>query len=286
MRMPQVFPICFGWIRIGLVLSLFLARPVLAGIELSFAQAELRKAGLEDGGWISAERSTLALEQAWNFPDGGGLGLKLALERETWDFGGGHRFGAAPWRSVQQAVVSLPMRRPLSEGVVLVLLPRLAWAGEDGARAGDTRTAGIIGAALKVVDPHRRLGLGVEAVHTLDERWRLFNPPELGPAGSAGLELACLLGPRLELGLGVAERERRFRLAPDHARAAGGTGVVRQVQGFLHLSWTASPQVTWHAYAGAVLDGELALRDRAGHRLERDTFNTAPVLGISGRLRF
>jgi hypothetical protein len=35
-----------------------------------------------------------------------------------------------------------------------------------------------------------------------------------------------------------------------------------------------------------VLDGELALRDRAGHRLERDTLNTAPVLGISGRLRF
>lgn len=302
MCMSKPVAIRLQWMRMGVVLSLFLAGPVEAGLELSVSQVELRKAGLGEGGWINAERTTLLLEQAWNLPEGGGLGFKLTLEREAWDFGGDHRFGAAPWQSVEQVVVSMPMRARLREGVMLVLLPRLGWAGEDGARAGDARTEGFIGAVLKMFNPHRRLGLGIETVHTLahawelapilivdwrfDERWRLFNPPELGPAGSAGLELACLLGPGVELGLGVAERERNFRLAIDHARAAGGTGKVRQIQGFLHLSWTASPQVTWSAYAGAVLGGELALRDRADHRLDRDTINSAPVLGISGRLRF
>lgn len=290
------------WMFIGVVLSMLLARPVWAGIEVSVARAGLREAELEDGGRASAQRTTLALAQAWNFPEGGGVGLKLTLERETWDFGGGHRFGAAPWRTVEQGVVSLPMHTPLGAGFVLMLVPRLAWTGEAHARADDARTAGIIGAALKVFGPHRRLGLGVETVRTLedgwelapvlivdwrfDERWRLFNPSELGPAGSAGLELACQLSPRVALGMGVAERERSFRLAADHAGAAGGMGEVRQVLGFLHLSWKASSDAVLHAYAGAVLAGELTMRDHAGHRLERDHMATAPVLGISGQLRF
>jgi hypothetical protein len=302
MRMTQALALGLRWMGFGMALGLWLARSVLAGIELSVAQAELHKAALEDGGHASTKRSTLALEQAWNVPQGGGLGLRLSLERETWDFDGGHRFAAAPWRRVEQGAVSLPMRAPLDAGHVLLLLPRLACAREEGARASHACTTGVMAAVLKGFDPHRRLGVGLEAVRTLEgawelapvlivdwrwnEHWRLFNPPELGPAGSAGLELARRLGPRVELGLGVAEHERGFRLATDHPNAPGGTGLARQVQAFLHLSWKPSPDVALHAYAGALLDGELALRDRAGHRLAQDRLESAPVLGIVGRVRF
>ena len=257
-------------------------------------------ADIDNGGDFDATGIGIRAGTSTGFGAGHRAGVALHYDRIDYDFSRQTAFGDAPWGQVQRFGFSVPLLFSGADGWSYGVTPSMEWAGDDGADAGESMVYGGIVSATRVFAPDQRLGLGVGVFSQfevsmvipilivncrLNDRWSLVNPLPAGPVGPAGLELDYRFDNGWRLGLGAASRSLRFRLS-DTGPIPGGVGEQRGVPVFLRISASTSDQATLVLYAGAFVGGELRVEDSGGNRLRNESFDPAPLLGATFRMRF
>ena len=257
-------------------------------------------ANIDNGGDFDAAGIGIRAGTSTGFGTGHRAGFALHYDHLDYDFSRQTAFGDAPWGQVQRFGFSVPLLFSGTGGWSYGVTPSVEWAGEDGADSGESMAYGGIVSATRVYGPDQRLGLGVGVFSQFEEtkvipilivnwrlndRWSLVNPLPAGPVGPAGLELDYRFDNGWRLGLGAASRSLRFRLS-DTGPIPGGVGEQRGVPVFLRLSANPSDQLSLVLFAGALVGGELRVEDSGGNRLRNESFDPAPLLGATFRIRF
>ena len=257
-------------------------------------------AKLDNGGDFDASGIAVRVGASTVFGAGHRVAVALNYDHLDYDFSRETAFGGAPWGQVQRFGFSVPLLFSGAGGWSYGVAPSVEWAGEQGADSGDSVVYGGIASATRVFAPDRRLGFGVGVFSQLEEttvipivivnwrltdRWSLVNPLPAGPAGPAGLELDYRFDNGWRLGFGATSRSLRFRLS-DTGSTPGGVGEQQGVPVFLRLSGNISDQASLVLYAGAIFEGELRVEDSGGNKLREESFDPAPLLGATFRMRF
>lgn len=257
-------------------------------------------ANIDNGGDFDATGVGIRAGTSSGFGAGHRAGVTLHYDYLDYDFSSRTAFGDAPWGQVQRFGFSVPLVFGGADGWFYGITPSVEWSRENGADLGESVIYGGILSATKAFAPDQRLGLGLGVFSDIEEtkaipilvvnwrlndRWSLVNPLPAGPAGPAGLELNYRLDNGLDLGLGAAYRSLRFRLS-ENGPAPDGVGVERGVPVFLRLSADLADHASFFLYAGAIVGGELRVEDSGGNTLREESFDPAPLLGATFRMRF
>lgn len=293
------------WIRAAAIVAMLLAPGASGAAEtwrssLSVTPVWQGNAKLDAGGDFDATGVAIRVGTSKGFGAGHRAGIALNYDYLDYDFSGLTAFGGSPWDDVQRVGFSVPLLFNGAGGWSYGVTPSVEWAGEKGSDSGESMVYGGIASAIREFAPDRRLGFGVGVFSQLEEtkvipllivnwrlseRWSLVNPLPAGPVGPAGLELDYRLDNGWRLGLGATSRSLRFRLS-DTGPTPGGVGEQQGIPVFLRLSADISDQASLVLYAGAIVEGELRVEDSDGKKLREDSFDPAPLLGATFRMRF
>ena len=257
-------------------------------------------ANIENGGDFDATGVGIRAGTSSGFGAGHRAGVTLHYDYLDYDFSSRTAFGDAPWGQVQRFGFGVPLVFGGADGWFYGITPSVEWSRENGADLGESVVYGGILSATKAFAPDQRLGLGLGVFSDIEEtkvipilvvnwrlndRWSLVNPLPAGPAGPAGLELNYRFDNGWDLGLGAAYRSPRFRLS-ENGPTPDGVGVERGVPVFLRLSADFADHESFFLYAGAIVGGELRVEDSGGNTLSEESFDPAPLLGATFRMRF
>lgn len=264
------------------------------------ALSELRT-DLDGGGDFSWNGVVASGALGWRASPRFAGALTLRYAYEDWSFSNPNALSpGAPWGAVNTPGVGLNFTYAPTQDLTVLVLPQMQWNYESGASAGNAQSYGAILAANRVFSPTLTLGAGVGVFRQIDrtriipivlvnwqidDKWRLSNPLQAGPAGGPGLELSYALGNGWELAGGASYRETRFRLRGD-GPAPDGVGQNKGAPVFARLSRKFGPQGSIDFYAGAVVGGSLRVLDRNGSTVSSSDFKPAPLLAISGSWSF
>lgn len=259
------------------------------------------KANLDGGGKAGWNSLGANLNVAHQFSAALSGSVSAGYTAEDWRFDTPTAFGAkAPWGRIDRPSLGLNISYATSADLAWFVAPQVQWAYESGASASDGLTYGAVFGATKVFSPVQVLGLGLGVFRQIDktrvfpylivdwqidDKWRLANPLQAGPAGGAGLELAYAVATGWELAAGAAYRDYRFRL-DDGAAVPDGLGRNSGIPVFARLTRKFGPAARIDFYAGLVADGKLRMLDADGRAVREADFGTAPLLGITGSYRF
>ena len=230
------------------------------------------------------------------------IGLNLKYDVDDYDFSGTTEFGGAqPWNDVRRFGIGIPIFTRFENNWSLGISPSVDWLQEDNADNGDSLSYGATTFLFKSLTRDRRLGLGAGVFKTVDndtrvfpfiavdwrfnERWRLSNPFEADALGPAGLELTYSFNDRWHLSGGGVYRSFRFRLNNDGV-APNGIGENKGIISFLRLRREATSGLEVDFYAGAILNGELELKDSDGKDLASSDYSTAPFAAVTLSVSF
>jgi hypothetical protein len=175
-------------------------------------------------------------------------------------------------------------------------------ARETGTGSSDSVTYGVFAGLSWQVSDRLRIGPAFGAFSELEgdgvdafpaiildweisDRWTLSTGGGTAASRGPGLRLAYAATDALSLGLEARLERSEFRL-DNTGPAPGGIGEDRSVPVVLTLDYAPNPGLSLSAFAGVALDGELELRDATGLVVSQQTYDTAPVAGLSLRLRF
>jgi hypothetical protein len=255
---------------------------------------------IDSGGDFDASGIAIRAGTSVGFGAGHRAGVTFSYDYLDYDFSAQTAFGDAPWSQVQRFGFSVPLLFSGANGWSYSVTPSVEWAGEDGADSNESMVYGGIVSATKAFAPDQLVGFGVGVFNQLEEtkaipilivnwrlneRWSLVNPLPAGPVGPAGLELDYRFDNGWRLGLGATSRSLRFRLN-ESGPTPNGVGEQQGVPVFLRLSADTSDQSSLVLYAGALVGGELRVEDSAGRKLLSKSFDPAPLLGATFRMRF
>ncbi len=251
---------------------------------------------VDDGGRFKVDGVTVRGGASTTWGAGNRIGVTLSYDQYDYSFDNVSAFGAqAPWGDVRRYGVSVPVSWALSNDWSLTVAPSVDWFGEKSASNSESRVWGAMVSGVKQFGGGNRLGVGLGVYDQiektsvfpvvivdwrLNDRWRLVNPLPSGPTGPAGLELDYRFDGDWTAGVGVAYRSVRFRLN-DRASAPGGVGEESGVPLFLRVTRNLGPQMALHLYGGAVVGGKLRLEDASGNLIKKQSFKTAPLVGVS-----
>lgn len=258
---------------------------------------------LEDGdGDFSVSRFFIqpSLGYAWDRRNT--LSLSVGYGESDYDFSSGAEIdGLAPWGTIRDFRISMPIRFSPSERSDVIIIPSVRSFAEKGADLNDGRTEGLIaGASWRFSDRltigpgfgwYSELDGGSQAFPILVIDWQITDKLSV----TTGRGLAATQGPGLTLGynlnskwqLGLTGRYEKVRFAVNESGpAASGIGEERSLPLLLTLNYTPWPMTTISALVGAEFDGRLSLEDASGRELGRSEFDTAPVIGLSFTSRF
>jgi hypothetical protein len=253
-------------------------------------------ADLDQGGDVSASGVITRFGVTTDLGSGVRAGITLNYDYFDYSFTNPVAFGGvAPWDKLQRYGLSVPLQYRVSNEWMLGLTPSADWFRENGAQTSDALAWGAVFSAVRLFADGNRIGLGVGVYDQIEEtsvfpflvvdwrlgdRWRLINPLPSGPTGGAGLELDYEFGSGWSLGLGFSFREYRFRLSQD-GPVPDGIGEQRGRPIFLRASYSVTPSIGLHLYAGVVTAGSLLVEDRNGNLLREEDFDPAPLFALT-----
>ena len=251
---------------------------------------------LDAGGEASFAGVFASLGRRWALDQRSSLGFRLNFDYEDWDFDGVQGFGGAdPWGEIYRVRMSLPYTFAAGNGWLWSITPTLGYAGESGASSSDAIEYGATLSAMQRLRPNLLLGFGIGVFEQIedsnvfpflivdwriDERWRLANPLQAGPAGPAGLELSYALDGGWETGLAAAYRSNRHRL-DSGGPFPDGVGEHRFIPVVARIGRSLSEQLRLDFYLGAATGTKLRVENRDGNRLFEDDQDPGLLLGIS-----
>lgn len=269
------------------------------GTEITGFVGHQGAADLSGGGDVSATRSFLSVGGLYTFASGNAAGLSLGFGQQSYDFGD----GAAPlWGDIRVLALSVPMRFEVANGPRIFLAPQLRRSYESGASTSDSATYGLFAGASWQVSDTLRIGPafgafsqleggGIDAFPALivdwdiSDRWNLSTGAGVAATRGPGLRLSYAYSNALDFGLGVRLESGEFRL-DDSGLAPGGIGEDRSVPVVFSMDYAPNPGFAVSGFVGAAFDGELTVEDSTGARVSKQSYDTAPVGGLSLRLRF
>jgi len=257
---------------------------------------------IDGGGSFSLSSVFLRLKTRRSVSPTTSIGLNLKYDVDDYDFSGTTEFGGAhPWNDVRRFGISIPFFTLFSNNWSLGVSPSADWLQEYGADSGDSLSYGATAFAFKSFARNKSLGLGAGVFRTIDDEtrvfpflavdwrfndhWRLANPFEADALGPAGLELIYSFNERWHLSGGGVYRSFRFRLN-DEDVAPDGIGENQGIVSFLRLRRVTTSGFDVDFYIGAILNGELELKDSDGDNLSSSDYNTAPYAAITLSLAF
>lgn len=227
-------------------------------------------------------------------------GVTLRYDQENWRWSGDNAFGGAPFGRIHRPGIAGTFVYAAGNGVAWTVLPSIQWAYASGASTGDAQNWGAVFAVSKNFSPDLTLGLGASVFREigkneafpvllvdwrLNDRLRLRNPSQAGPAGGAGLELVWTHDERWEFAAGGAWRHYRFRLDRDGS-VPDGVGEKNAIPLLARATWRPTPATAVDLHAGAAVAGEITLYDRDNNEVVSRDFDPAPIFGISLQMRF
>jgi hypothetical protein len=256
---------------------------------------------LDNGGSFHWDGVVAAGGVTWQLTRELSAGFTLRYDYENWTFSTPTAFGdTAPWGNINRPRVGVNLGYQAAPDFAVFVTPQFEWDYESGADASNGKTYGAVLGVTKVFSPTLVLGAGAGVYRQIDknkvfpflivnwqidDKWRLRNPAQAGPAGGAGLELAYALDPKWELAGGGTYREYRFRLRDD-GPVPGGIGENRGIPLYARLSRKLGAQGSVDFYFGAVVGGRIEVTNAGGNATTTTDYRTAPLLGITATLDF
>ncbi|QDY70600.1 hypothetical protein [Qingshengfaniella alkalisoli] len=250
---------------------------------------------LEEGGRFQASRTIVGGETMLSARAGFFAGVSASFGVSHYDFSGGR----SPWEDIHEFQLSLPVRQALGETTSLLFVPTLRFAGEDGVSFNDGLTGGaLVGLSWQVTDRFS-FGPGVGAYTSLGsdqgadlfpivlidwqitDRLSVGNGSAFGATRGPGIGVNFDASDQLTLGLTIRREDFKFRLADDDRVGRDElTAVVARAQ------YDNGAGLTLSGFAGAELDGQIAVEDKHGDNLERQDFDPALILGARLKVAF
>jgi hypothetical protein len=256
---------------------------------------------LDSGGSYSWGSARVAGSMLRQFTPQLAAGISISYEYQDWTFSNPVAFGGtAPWSNINRPRVAATVFYAPAEDWLIGFIPSVGWSYENGASTSDALEYGAVVTAAKVFSPRLTLGLGAAVFRQIfetkvypfpvvdwqiDDRWKLTNPFEAGPAGGAGLELVYGINDQWEIGAGGSYRSYVFRLSQD-GPVGNGIGENNFVPVFLRVSYHAGKETQLDFYAAALTNGKLTVKNASGNDLVNDSYKTAPALGLTLQTRF
>jgi hypothetical protein len=256
---------------------------------------------IDKGGGFTWTGGSLNVSVTRQFTQALSVGVSAGYSVEQWSFDRPTVFGPdAPWDDIERPRFGFNLGYAIASDLALFAAPQFEWAREKGASTSDSRNFGAILGATKIFSPDLVVGFGLGAFREIDrnryfpivivnwqinDKLRLSNPFQAGPAGGAGFELSYAFGERWELGVGFAQRDYRFRLRDDGPVPAG-EGQNEAVPLFARLTRSFGPAGQIDFYAGAVSGGKLSVRNAEGRVVQSSDYDTSPLVGVTGRIKF
>jgi hypothetical protein len=256
---------------------------------------------LDSGGNFSWGGARVAGGMLRQFTPQIAAGLSASYEYQEWTFADPAAFGGtAPWKNINRPRLAATLLYTPAEGWLIGFIPSVGWSYEEGAETSDALEYGAVVTIAKVVSPRLTLGLGAAVFHQIyetkvypfpvinwqiDDRWRLTNPFEAGPAGGAGIELIYGINDLWEIGAGGSYRSYVFRLSKD-GPIGNGIGQNNFVPVFVRASYHFGKESQLDIYAAALTGGKLTVKNASGNDLSNDPYKTAPALGMTLQTRF
>ena len=271
--------------------------PKKMSYEVSLSPLYHSKVNINGGGEFKLSSLFLRFKASRSISPTTSIGLNLKYDVDDYDFTGTTDFGGTqPWNDVRRFGVGIPIFARFENNWALGISPSVDWLQENGADSGDSLSYGATTFIFKSLARDKRIGLGAGVFKTVDddtrvfpfiavdwrfnERWRLSNPFEADALGPAGLELTYSFNDRWHLGGGGVYRSFRFRLNSEGV-APNGIGENQGIVSYLRLKRAATSGLEVDFYAGAILDGELELKDSNGDDLASSGYDTAPFAALT-----
>lgn len=223
-------------------------------------------------------------------------GLVARYEYQSWNFNAPTAFGGvAPWDNLNTPSIGVNVTYAYAPDLLIVVRPVVEWAYESGANTSDALTYGAIASVAKIFSPDLVLGLGVSAFQRIDktqalpflivnwkinDKWRVSNPFQAGPAGGAGLEFVYTPDERWEIAEGLSYRSYRFRLSQD-GPTPNGIGENSFIPLFIRVSRNLTKEARIDFYGALVTGGQLSVDNADGSGRYSDNYKIGPALGAT-----
>ncbi len=256
-------------------------------------------ADLDQGGDFSATRSFLRATGLYRFDSETSLGISVSYGQLDYDFSAADN---QPWNDIRDIRISAPLRFQAGQRVSVFVSPQVRWDYQKGAASSDGRTYGVFAGVAWQISESLTIGPAFGAFTQLEDsgvdffpallvdwdindRWNLNTGSGIGATRGPGLTLSYALNDDFSLSLSARSEKIRFRL-DDAELAPNGIGEDKSLPVVASLSYAPNPGVSLTVFAGAEFDGRLTLEDENGNEISRQSYDTAPLVGLALRLRF
>jgi hypothetical protein len=283
--------------------------PENATTSIDASYGHLFKTDTDSGGKIERDSASLALSHRIKLSDDLGLNLQGGYQLSSYDFSQSlNGPGAFRWDDIHELRGVALFNWKLNEKWSLITAAAVFLHAESGADFSDGLTAGGgLGFEYRA-NKNLKLGLLLVAASAIEDsatflpipqvdwkfadnwRWRVNVISAFGGRG-IGTELSVAPSEELEIAIGITRQRKRFRLDdtatdfPDPA-SRRGVGEESSIPAFLRIGYKPTPRILLDAMVGVALNGQLRVENRAGDRIESDTFDPAPIVGFSGLFTF
>ncbi len=256
-------------------------------------------ADLDQGGDFSATRSFLRATGLYRFDSETSLGISVSYGQLDYDFSAADN---QPWNDIRDIRISAPLRFQAGQRASVFVSPQVRWDYQKGAASSDGRTYGVFAGVAWQINDSLTIGPAFGAFTQLEDsgvdlfpallvdwdindRWNLNTGSGIGATRGPGLTLSYALSNDFSLSLSARSEKIRFRL-DDAGLAPNGIGEDKSLPVVASLSYNPNPGVSLTLFAGAEFDGRLTLEDENGNEITRQSYDTAPLVGLAFRLRF
>jgi hypothetical protein len=253
-------------------------------------------ANLDDGGRVNWGGGLARASLTRQFTSQLSAGLAIRYDYQSWNFNQPAAFGgSAPWTNLNLPNVGLDVTYAVAPDLFLAVGPSVEWAFENGARTSDALTYGATASLAKAFSRDLLLGVGVGVFRRIDQtqalpyvvvdwkindRWRVANPFQAGPAGGAGIEVVYAPNERWEIAEGVTYRSYRFRLSESNPTPSG-IGENSFIPLFLRISRNLSPELRIDFYGALTTAGKVSVDNADGAGRFSDNYKIGPALGAT-----
>lgn len=261
---------------------------------ITAAYAGIGDAGLDDGGEFSVDRGVFSIETARRMNRQLFLGVSLDIGEDRYRFSG----ITAPWGDIRRLELDLSLRYLANAQWSLFGVPILRYTAERGADLSDGDEYGLLAGASYRVSEDLTIGPGFGVFGGLGDEldlfpillidWRLSDTLSLetgrGLAATRGPGLALKWRPAKAWEFGLAARYEKSRFRLDDADQL--IGQDRAVPVVITASWQADRDFRLSALAGVETSGSLRLETNDGDTIDKQSYDTAPMIGVVASFTF
>ncbi len=256
---------------------------------------------LSTTGSFALNRADIAIGAQFDLSRDLSIIANFGTEASLYAFSALTDLGADPWDDIYYFGLDARLQWAITtQGLLWIGGYFHSW-GETGATFNQSITGGGFMGASWVWDENLTMGIGFGVGTQLSKdvigwpiiqiRWQITDQLRLntvpGPTGlwASGLEVSWAFNKLIELGIGGRYDYRRYRLN-NIGVAPGGAGQDIVWPIWLRLGFHFNPTFSLDLYGGLAAGGELALDDSTGFQLSKTRYDVAPMLAVSGHIKF